>query len=155
MWIMKARAFLIIVALLLNITESAKTQDDAHHSDKELVRQVIQNYFEGLKTNDAEITGRVVHPKAKWFSILDKDKLYEVTRENRAKLIRGGIHENIRSSQGEMKISSIDVTGNNAYAKIEIEEQLLIITQYLLLLRFDSGWKIVSGTITGKEKPRK
>lgn len=152
---MKVKAFLIIVILLLNITVWAKIQDDAHHSDEELIKQVILTYFEGLKNNDAAVANKVIHPKAKWLSVLEKNKLYEVTEEKRAKLIRSNLHKNMASSQGEMKISSMDITGDNAYVKIEIEEQLLIITQYLLLLRLDDGWKIVSGTISGKEKPKK
>ena len=149
---MKVKAFLVVVALLLNVTAWARIQDNTHHSDEELIKQVILTYFEGLKNNDAAVANKVIHPKAKWLSILDKNKLYEVTEEKRAKLIRSNLHKNMASSRGEMRISSMDITGDNAYVKIEIEEQLLIITQYLLLLRFNDGWKIVSGTISGQEK---
>jgi Putative lumazine-binding len=44
--------------------------------------------------------------------------------------------------KGEVK--ALDITGNTAMAKIELQRNgKLVFTDYLLLLRFNSGWKIV------------
>jgi hypothetical protein len=42
------------------------------------------------------------------------------------------------------KFKNVDVTGNSAMAKIELSKDgKLVFTDYLSLLKFDNGWKIV------------
>jgi hypothetical protein len=49
------------------------------------------------------------------------------------------------SSKWDYKFSQIDVTGGSAAAKIELfKDSELVYTDYLSLLKFDSGWKIVA-----------
>jgi len=54
---------------------------------------------------------------------------------------------NFVPSQAEMdcKIASLDITGGCAAAKIEISKNgKMVYTDYLSLLKFDDGWKIVA-----------
>ncbi|MCG8606119.1 nuclear transport factor 2 family protein [bacterium] len=49
------------------------------------------------------------------------------------------------SSKWDYKFSQIDITGGSAAAKIELfKDSELVYTDYLSLLKFDSGWKIVA-----------
>ena len=51
----------------------------------------------------------------------------------------------ISNSKMDCKIASLDVTGGCAAAKIEISKNgTMIFTDYLSLLKFDDGWKIVA-----------
>ena len=50
----------------------------------------------------------------------------------------------------EHNFASIDVTGGSASAKVELSrEGKLVYTDYLSLLKFDSGWKIVAKVYHG------
>lgn len=49
------------------------------------------------------------------------------------------------NSKMDCKIASLDVTGECAAAKIEISKDgKMVFTDYLSLLKFDDGWKIVA-----------
>ena len=71
------------------------------------------------------------YPIAELISDTEKWKAYlEYTKEER---------------KSDCKIVNLDVTGVSASAKIEIRENgKLIYTDYLSLLKFDNGWKIVA-----------
>lgn len=48
-------------------------------------------------------------------------------------------------NQWEHRFASVDVTGNAAAVKIELSKDgKLVFTDYLSLLKFDSGWRIVA-----------
>lgn len=50
-----------------------------------------------------------------------------------------------KKNEWEGKVVKLDITGNSAAAKIELrKDKKLIYTDYLSLLKFDSGWKIVA-----------
>lgn len=49
------------------------------------------------------------------------------------------------SNRWEHNFASVDVTGNSAAAKVELfKDGRHVYTDYLSLLKFDSGWKIVA-----------
>ena len=49
------------------------------------------------------------------------------------------------TAKRECRLSSVDVTGDVANVKMEVRKDgALLYTDYLFLLRFSSGWKIVS-----------
>lgn len=49
------------------------------------------------------------------------------------------------NNRWEHKFASVDVTGNSASAKVELfKDGKQVYTDYLSLLKFDSGWKIVA-----------
>ena len=51
----------------------------------------------------------------------------------------------IATAKRECRLSSVDVTGDVANVKMEVRKDgVLIYTDYLFLLRFADGWKIVS-----------
>lgn len=50
------------------------------------------------------------------------------------------------------KIASIDITGNAAQAKLEIEYETFAFIDYMNLLKVDGEWKVVSKIFYRKQK---
>lgn len=71
------------------------------------------------------------YPIAVWIEGIEKGKKSSDFDKSRAKM--------------DCKIASLDITGGAASAKIEISKDgKMVYTDYLSLLKFDDGWKIVA-----------
>jgi hypothetical protein len=113
------------------------------------VEKVIQSsYFNGA-FNDLDTEGmrKGFHPDFAIFSA----KGVEISRYPIDAWIKGidkrKQDPNFDPSQAKMdcRIASLDITGGCAAAKIEISKNgTMIYTDYLSLLKFDDGWKIVA-----------
>lgn len=118
-------------------------------SDVDAIRQVItESYFNGAY-NDLNTVSMAqgFHPD---FAILgaDGDKLERFTiKEWIASIEKRKAQANfdIKKSKREGKIIHVDVTAGVASAKVEIvKDGSIQYTDYLSLVQFPSGWKIVS-----------
>ena len=117
--------------------------------DKKDVAQVVESgYFNGAFNGlDTQSMAKAFHPDFAIFSAKGK----ELGRYPIDAWIKG--IEKRKSDPGfdqtrakmDCKIVNIDVTGNCASVKVEIgKDGKLIFTDYLSLLRFEDGWKIVA-----------
>lgn len=118
-------------------------------SDVDTIKQVItESYFNGAY-NDLNTVSMAqgFHPD---FAILgaDGDKLERFTiKEWIASIEKRKAQANfdIKKSKREGKIIHVDVTAGVASAKVEIfKDGSIQYTDYLSLVQFPSGWKIVS-----------
>jgi len=117
--------------------------------DKAEVKNVIQkSYFNGAFNDlDTEAMRQGFHPDFAIFSA----KGTEISKYPIATWIEGiekrKQDANFDASQAKMdcKIAHLDVTAGCAAAKVEIfKDGKQIYTDYLSLLKFDDGWKIVA-----------
>ena len=138
--------FLIFIAALMVLSFSERLSA----SDKAAaVRDVItEAYFNGaFNEQDTESMEKGFHPDfaifsadgnelkkypiSKWISNIEEKKKDPGFDPERVKL--------------DCRIISADVTGDAAAAKVEISRgEKLLFTDYLSLLKFDDGWKIVA-----------
>ena len=140
---------LIITAIALFIGTTAFGQQDA---DKEAIKKVIQTgYVDGLQNfGDTEVTKKCFYPG--FFITNFNPASNQITHttiynwiENIEKTKASG---NIPARKITVEYDMIDVTGYTAMAKIRLIENgtKLLFTDYLLLYKFQEGWKIVQKT---------
>lgn len=136
--------FFIAAAVILSFSDRLSASDEAA-----AVRDVITKaYFNGaFNEQDTGSMEKGFHPDfaifsadgnelkkypiSEWISSIEKKKKDPGFDPGRVKL--------------DCRIISADVTGDAAAAKVEISRgEKLLFTDYLSLLKFDDGWKIVA-----------
>ena len=155
---MRTKNLLLAATLLIGLPLLVVAQETDKAKDESAIRQIVQYYVDAIKNDDAESLKKASHPKAKWLNAGDKGYLWEISQER----VAANLQSNARRGMGKMnattKIVAIDITGGVASAKIETEilttgpPEMLPklaykggkLTEYLSLIKFDDGWKIVS-----------
>jgi len=116
---------------------------------KTKIRSLIHRaYFDGaFNACDTEAMAAGFHPDFAIFSARgDQLARYEIGTWIEA-IDKATSSPNYHPDESRMegKIVALDVTGGAAQAKIELrEEGTLVYTDYLSMLRFDGGWRIVA-----------
>jgi hypothetical protein len=169
---MKRTIMVLGVTLLLSVGAfvTAQTKKSA---DEAAIRQVVQLYFDGWHNNDAESIMKAFHSKARVFSYSTQNcpgntDLSSVTGEEFSENFK---HIGRRSEPKPFtpKVVSVDIPGDMAVVKAELywpdawwgcgkisplnPPPGVTDTNYLTLVRFVAGWKIVglvSSTREGK-----
>jgi hypothetical protein len=135
-------------ALLFLTTAQQRTALACADNPEELaVRDVITKaYFHGaFNDQDTAAMARGFHKDFAIFSARGEElSRYEIGEWiDGIKKRRASADFDPASSAYDGKIISLDVTGGAACAKVELrKDDKLVYTDYLSLLRFDSGWKI-------------
>ena len=144
---------LFLAIILISSIASLRGQEKNVENEKELIKQVIQTaYVDGLCNNaDAVAINQGFHPG---FTLLGVGKGNTMWKypiyswvEN---AMDGKENKHKYSFQDEfttIKFQFVDVTGNAAVAKIDFfEGDKKKFVDYLSLLKFEDGWKIVTKT---------
>ena len=130
--------------------------------EKELIKKVIQSaYVDGLCNNfELDSIHKGIHPGFVLFGSGQGEILRKTTIHNWIEYAKmGKARGNKYTFQDEfttIEYKFIDITGNTAVAKIDFfEGGKLKFVDYLSLLKFDTGWKIVSKTYHALPKEEK
>ena len=109
--------------------------------DIQTIENSVKNYYhDGHALYDPELYRQVLHPEWKFFLIED-EKLKIVDREE---FCGWYSPENLRAElEWETQIISIDITGNLAAVKLNIEHQEIKYIDYLNMMKIDGKWWIV------------
>jgi protease I len=124
----------------------------ARGADEAAVRQTVQHYFDGGRNRDSVALRKAFHPEARMLFVRD------------GQLVRVPIGEYIarvaadRLEPGEVdstkrRVSSVDVTGDAAIARLELERPDALLTDYMSLLRVNGRWVIVNKIFTRETRP--
>lgn len=116
-------------------------------TDDQQIRAVIDDYFQGLYRSDRVSLERAFHAEAR-ISGWDEGKLIDAPA---AKFIDFVANVSAPADDGEayeMTVESLDIAGSAATAKVCDLYKGLQFTDYLTLLRFDEGWRIVNKTFS-------
>ncbi len=148
------KQYIFIVFCLLFITQcsdkpSTTTEPLTKTPDQIAVEGVIQNYFDGWLTGDTTLVGSAMHKSCHLKFVRDGS----VSIRNRTQYL-SGFKPRPRLANSEGRIISIDITRTAAEAKIELETETRLFTDYFNLLKEGDRWYItdkVSTSIT-KEK---
>lgn len=143
------KLLLVAMLLLLNLSASVAAQQSGRVKEEALIKQTVQYYFDGLDNFDVESMKKAFHPKAKWFTIR-YGGLQEITLPRVYSNMRSSSRERIPRGTSRWRIVAVDVANDAASVKVEIEHAAGKITEYLSLIKFDDGWKIVSKILTGE-----
>ena len=164
---MQTKNLWLAATLLIGLPLVVLAQGPDRARDEAAIRQIVQYYFDAMKNDDAESLKKAFHPKAKWLNAGDKGYLWEISQERVAANLQSNARRHMPTVNATTKILAIDITGGVATAKIETENLTNAppealpklaykgarITEYLSLIKFDDGWKIVSRIYSSEQLP--
>lgn len=127
---MKISTIILLTFLSFKVT--------AQQQDKELIKQTIETYFDGWMTGDTLKIGKVMHSTCKLKLI--KNNQVDVIDRN-SYLSRFKLRQKSANTFG--RIISIDITGQIASAKCEIEVPERIFTDYFNMMKLNEEWYII------------
>ena len=137
---MKKLAFTSLLILFLITT--AQAQD----SDYTLVEKTVSYYLNGGTNNDFDTLKKAFHETAS-MKFISGDGYKEV---NAIEFFESRMKPGPKQDR-LTRIASIDIAGNSANAKLEIEYPTFTFIDYMNLLKIEGEWKIVSKIFYKKE----
>lgn len=144
-------SFLSILFILSIISSSVRAQNagdnNSEAQDKMAIEGVIQNYFDGWLTGDTTLVGSAMHGSCYLKFIRDG----VVSKRNRTQYL-SGFKPRPRLANSEGRILSIDVTRTAAAAKVELETETRLFTDYFNLLKEGDRWYITDKVSTSIAK---
>lgn len=122
----------------------------AQEADEEAaVRAAVQHYLIAHATGDGSHHEMVFHPEAKLFWVRDG----ALNTRTSAEYIAGSPGKPADDEdQRHREITSVDVTGDAAVAKVVLNYPNATFTDYMSLLKIDGEWRIVNKTFTVQPK---
>jgi hypothetical protein len=164
---MQTKNLFLAATLLISVPLLVLAQGPDRAGDEAAIRQTVQYYFDAMQNNDAESLKKAFHPKAKWLNAGEKGYLWEISQERVAANLQSNARRHLPKSNATLKVLAIDITRGVASAKIEIEyltsgpPEVLPklaykgarVTEYLSLIKFDDGWKIISRIYSSEQTP--
>ncbi len=123
----------------------------AHRSaDLDAVRIPLDLYLQGQAEGNGDYMRRAFHPDAT-VSWISDGKVAQRTSEEFAALFTRGPAPN--EADRHRRIVSLDVTGDVAIARLELDYPNVFLTDYMTLLRVGDEWKIIAKSYT-RSAPR-
>lgn len=142
----------LISIFLLTVFTSIMAQDLDIEKDQELIKIVIQEaYVDGLCNNADEVAvAKGFHPGFSLMGVGKGNTMWKYPIYNWIEGAKEGKKEHKYSFQDEfttVEYQFIDVAGNAAVAKLDFYEGgAKKYVDYISLLKFEDGWKIISKT---------
>jgi putative lumazine-binding protein len=119
-------------------------------NEEAAVRAALEHYLQGHATGDGAHFSVVFHPDSKLFWVRDG----QLMQRTSADYIAGAPGKPAADeAQRKRRIVSVDVTGNAAIGKIELDYPNAKLTDYMSLLKVGGEWKIVNKIFTAEPKP--
>lgn len=117
----------------------------APSSDLDDVMVPLNLYMDGHATGNGDLMRQAFHPEAKLFWN-DDDGLAQRPSPEFADLFTGRVAQD--EADRKRRVVSVDITGDVAVAKIELDYPRVFITDYMTLIRVGDEWKIINKTFT-------
>jgi len=109
------------------------------------VRAAVEHYLRGHATGDGKHHEIVFHPESKLYWIADG----ALASRSSAEYIAGAAGQPAANeAQRRRRIAMVDVTGDAAVAKVELDYPDAFITDYFTLLKVNGEWKIMNKIFT-------
>ena len=143
-------SFLFLISCQPTVEESSNAEPptvEEKSEDHLAIEQVIQHYFDGWLTGDTTLVGSAMHSSCHLKFVRDG----KVSIRNRTKYL-SGFKPRPRLENAEGRILSIDITRTAAEAKIELETEKRLFTDYFNLLKEGDRWYITDKVSTSISK---
>jgi hypothetical protein len=142
-----SKIVLIIVMVLFQSTVFAQITNNK--SEKEQIEETLMHYIEGTANGETKRLQKAFHPNFNLYSVAN-DSL----RIWRGQEYIGNFKEGKKSNRVG-RILFIDIENDAAIAKVEIlmPERQRNYTDYFLLLKYESEWKIIHKSFSWKVLP--
>ena len=126
---------------------SAQPSNRAPAPQEAAVRAVVDAYLHGLKFNDVASLRTAFWPDAKLLFVDKNGSLGQLSQEEWYKMFAGSAG---KEEEGDLRISSLDITDNAASVKVIETYPKSIYVDYLNLLRLNGKWVIVNKIYTSR-----
>lgn len=133
------KTILLFVSLLTVVPAVCQTMP----TERQLIENTIQLYFEGWATGDTTKLGRAMHTSCHLKNYQD-GKFTEFSRARYLSLFKP--HD--RPNNLRTHIVFLDITNNMASAKVEISTERDLFTDYFNLMKTNEGWMIADKVST-------
>ncbi|MTB51755.1 nuclear transport factor 2 family protein [Lewinella sp. W8] len=114
------------------------------------VQQAVRYYLDGGTNNDFATLEKAFHPEASMQFINGEGEHVSV---NAVEFFRKGMKPGPPSKR-QTRVSSIEINGNAASARLEIDYPTFRFIDYMNLLKIDGEWKIVSKIFFREMRPK-
>ena len=119
------------------------------HEEEAAVRAAAQHYLNAHATGDPEEIRKVFRPELQLFWVKDG----KLTTRSSTEFASGFSGKPAADeAQRKRRIASVDVAGDAAVVKIELDYPKAFFTDYISFLRIDGQWWAVNKTFTVKSK---
>ncbi len=123
----------------------------ADKTNLELIQQTVQYYFDGLYHSDIEKLKKAFHPNAQVIGYFQGTLLFN-SLEQFLEFVKATPAPSESGEKYDMRIVSVDMTGNEAVTKVADLYLGFRFTDYLSLLKIDGNWVIVNKTFYHEPK---
>jgi hypothetical protein len=137
---------LVLAVSALLVAASQKNPEETQ------VRQAVEHYLHGLKFNDVAGLKAAFFQEAKLLFVKRDGQLGQLTQEQWYKDFEASAG---KEEKGDLRIVSVDITGNAASVKVVETYDNAIYTDYLSLLKFNGEWRIVNKIYAVERRPSK
>lgn len=111
------------------------------------VEAVARTYMDGLYEGDVGKLGSIFHAASHLYSVGPDGELADWPRERWFEIVKGRASGQSRGLARTDRIVSIDLGGPElAFVKVETSLHPRYFTDYLTMLKFPEGWRIVAKT---------
>ena len=141
---------LLTLALCLAAAAPAVPTAAAQTPDLDAVRAPLELYLQGHAEGDGDRMRQAFHPDATISWMRDGAVAQRTVEAFAALFTRGPAPD---EANRQRRIVSIDVTGDVAVARLELDYPGVFITDYMTLLRVDGEWRIIHKAYT-RSAPR-
>jgi protease I len=146
---MRATPFLVATAAALLLAGAADL--NARWADEAAIRQTVQYYFDGGKNRDSVALRKAFHPDARMLFVRDGQLAVVPIGEYIAR-VAGDKPKPGETDSTRRRVTSVDVAGDAAMARLELERPDALLTDYMSLLKLDGRWVIVNKIFTRKTR---
>ena len=142
---------LFFASAIFEIAGACTAQPASRSSDPQegAVRAVVEAYLHGLKFNDVPSLRTAFWPDAKLLFVNKNGSLGQLSQEDWYKMFAGSAG---KEEEGDLRISSVDITDNAASVKVIETYPKSIYVDYLNLLRLNGKWIIVNKIYTSRPR---
>jgi glucose/arabinose dehydrogenase len=133
----------ILLTALLSVYLTVQSQNIS--TERQLIENTIQQYFDGWATGDSAKVGKAMHASCHLKNYRD-GKFIDYSRSQYLSLLRPRIiPKNLQT-----RMVSVDVTDNMGSAKVEISTGKDLFTDYFNLMKTSEGWLIADKVSTNR-----
>jgi hypothetical protein len=141
------KPFFVLIAISL-FAISAFTQT----AEKDAVRVPLENYIKAHATGDPEYARKAFHTEGSMTYVRDGKYVSESFDSFIRRAFTGKPAADEEMRRNGRRIEAIDVNGNAAVARIVLDYPSVRFIDYMTLLNFDGGWKIVNKSFFAERK---
>jgi protease I len=138
---MRATHLLVVTATAIVLAAAADLS--ARWGDEAAIRQTVQYYFDGGTSRDSVALRKAFHPDARMLFARD-GRLVVVPIEEFIARVAGERLKPGEVDSTRKRVTSVDVTGDAAIARIELKRPEGLIVDYMSLLKVEGRWQIVN-----------